>query len=347
MKIFSRNGKLYCRDGEKKRSLHLDDTPYNRRLAKQHINSGKFFKSFNIVTNYPLIVDLCRNEIEKKDIKYTTYLTYIRMLENHIEPYFKNKRINEIRPKHIYDWHQHFTDKSSIVTAEAILRPAFEVGIINEWIETSPLIIKKPSLKSDYIMDPFSLVEVNKIINSKYLSRVERNIFGILFFTGMRQSELLALENNNINYNNHCITIKSRVVHGRLDTPKTVSSNRTIDMLSQAEKYFLDQRSITGLGTYLFLNKKGKIYAGSNALQYVWKKVLKKENIKYRNAHQIRHTFASLMLSNGEDLLWVSQMLGHVSPTITLNSYSSFIRTKKDRKTTFLDANGAKTEHYA
>lgn len=43
------------------------------------------------------------------------------------------------------------------------------------------------------------------------------------------------------------------------------------------------------------------------------------------------------MLSNGEDLLWVSAMLGHKNPNITLNKYSKYIRPKRVRKSTFLD----------
>jgi hypothetical protein len=41
--------------------------------------------------------------------------------------------------------------------------------------------------------------------------------------------------------------------------------------------------------------------------------------------HDLRHTFASLMLANGEDVVRVSRLLGHANPTITLNVYSHML----------------------
>jgi integrase len=41
--------------------------------------------------------------------------------------------------------------------------------------------------------------------------------------------------------------------------------------------------------------------------------------------HDLRHTFASLMIANGKDIVRVSRMLGHASPTITLKVYSHML----------------------
>ena len=45
------------------------------------------------------------------------------------------------------------------------------------------------------------------------------------------------------------------------------------------------------------------------------------------------------MLSNKEDIFWVSQMLGHKNTNTTAEKYSKYIRSTKERKTTFLDEN--------
>jgi len=60
------------------------------------------------------------------------------------------------------------------------------------------------------------------------------------------------------------------------------------------------------------------------SIQY-WTKVLKKLDIEYRNLYQMRHTFTSLMISSGEDILWVSSMLGHKNANITLQVYAKYI----------------------
>jgi integrase len=51
----------------------------------------------------------------------------------------------------------------------------------------------------------------------------------------------------------------------------------------------------------------------------------------------MRHTFASQMLMNGEDILWTSQMLGHKDSTMTLEKYARYIPQKNVKRASFLD----------
>jgi len=51
-----------------------------------------------------------------------------------------------------------------------------------------------------------------------------------------------------------------------------------------------------------------------------------------RYLYQLRHTFASLMLTNDEDIAWVSQMIGHKNSAITLKVFASAYRIAKDKK---------------
>ena len=61
--------------------------------------------------------------------------------------------------------------------------------------------------------------------------------------------------------------------------------------------------------------------------------------IKFRNLYQMRHTFASMMISSGENILWVSNMLGHKNSHITLTTYAKFVKsTKKQIGTFFLSS---------
>lgn len=52
--------------------------------------------------------------------------------------------------------------------------------------------------------------------------------------------------------------------------------------------------------------------------------------------YQLRHTFASLMISNGEDILWVSSMLGHKNANITLQVYAKYVKSEKKKRGSFL-----------
>lgn len=59
--------------------------------------------------------------------------------------------------------------------------------------------------------------------------------------------------------------------------------------------------------------------------------------LKYRYLQTIRHTFASLMLNNGIEPLWVYNTLGHVNLQITLSVYTHFMPKKEKMTIQFLD----------
>ena len=78
-----------------------------------------------------------------------------------------------------------------------------------------------------------------------------------------------------------------------------------------------------------------KILVGIN--DKMLSQVLKELDLTYRSIYQCRHSFASNMLSNGENSLWVSQMLGHKSLSTTLTKYSKYLSINSTRKLTYLD----------
>ena len=89
--------------------------------------------------------------------------------------------------------------------------------------------------------------------------------------------------------------------------------------------------------TYLFETRFNTPYYSANQLSRLyWQKTLERINLKFRNLYQMRHTFASMMISSGEDILWVSSMLGHKNSNITLSTYAKFVKNDKKERGTFL-----------
>lgn len=88
---------------------------------------------------------------------------------------------------------------------------------------------------------------------------------------------------------------------------------------------------------YVFLTKFGKPYYSATKISITyWAKILKKLGLENRTLYQIRHTFASLMISSGEDILWVSSMLGHKNANITLQVYAKYVKSEKKKRGSFL-----------
>lgn len=337
MTFYNRNGILYVSIKGVRKSTKLQYSKQNIKKFKSYFQDEEFFNNFNINKSVPTVLQLCHDILDEKEelLKYNSYRSYLCLINSKIKPYFKNSYVNEIKPIDIFNFYKIFEDSSTLNTCNAILKQAFEKAIILGYISTTPFIIKKRHIKTNYEINPFTFDEAKKIID--FAPAPIRNIIAVSFFTGMRTGEVLGLKWKNIDFENYNIKIESQKTCGIECTPKTNSSNRTIDMIPQCEFYLKEQFKITSDREYLFYNRKNKTFHSSSALQYTWKRILKALNIPFRSIYQTRHSFASNMLSNGENALWVSQMLGHKSLDITLQKYSKYIKQNKERKTTYLD----------
>uniref|UniRef100_UPI00404710CA site-specific integrase n=1 Tax=Aliarcobacter sp. TaxID=2321116 RepID=UPI00404710CA len=347
MTFYNRGGILYYRLNGKRVSSRMLDTPSNRKLLLSYHKNDDFLNKFNLNRNVPTLIALCEYVLNEKEkyVKNTTYATYLSLFESRLKPFFKSQKVNEVARKDILKFYSTFSDKSTLNVCSTLLKGAFEKAIIEEYINFIPLV-KKPTIKNDYEIKPFSMMEIQRILNNCNEDYTLRNILGLGFYSGMRIGEIFGLTWSDINFNSYTISINRTVTQGFLQTPKTKSSIRTIDMLPQAETYLLDQRKRVGLSNFVFLGQRGKRFNRSVDLYNRWKNLLKTLNIEYRSIYQTRHSFASNMLSNQEDLNWVSFMLGHKSPFITLQKYTRYINVvKSERKKTFLD-DDTKTSHY-
>ncbi len=79
------------------------------------------------------------------------------------------------------------------------------------------------------------------------------------------------------------------------------------------------------LGDYVFLGSKQKPVDQEIFRMKVWEPVLKRLGVRYRPPYQMRHTFATLAISAGENINWVARMLGHKSPVVTLEKYNRYV----------------------
>ncbi len=332
MKFMNRNGMLYININGKRKSTFLKDTKANRKLVESRHKNDKFFYKYSVDANTPKVKTLCEKAIDKKRqrLKVESIRAYEGIFKNWIIPYFNDKYITEIRPKHIAQWYDTFKDRSTLITAKHILKQAFSLAKLEEYITESPMIdVQIPLVESDYEPNPFTLEEMSMILNHK--SNIQ-NILGVAFFTGMRMGEIIALKWSDIDFKNETIDVQRRRSKGREDKPKTKSSKAKIDLPIEALKYFENERKKNGLREYVFYSSKGKVYNDANNVTHFWKKVLKELNIKHRGIHQTRHTFASLKISMGERIEWVSYMLRHETMRTTIDTYYRYIPRKKEKR---------------
>ena len=244
--------------------------------------------------------------------------------------------VTEIEPIDIRDWFLSFKDGSTLNTCLSLVRDAFEEAVMRKIIVVNPVIgRKKPKFESSYKVNPFTISEVFNILD--LADEPSKTLFALLFFTGMRTGEAIALKWEDIDLENMEIHISKTITRGFEQSAKTKSSIRTVEILDPLVPYLRQHKSKHGLRTYLFVKRDGSRYDGSpNILKY-WKRILAKTDLEYRSVYQTRHTFASLMLNQGENLMWVSAMLGHTDSDITLKKYGRYMKKEKKKRASFLD----------
>lgn len=162
--------------------------------------------------------------------------------------------------------------------------------------------------------------------------------------TGMRLGELLAIRWGDIDFNSKTIWVRQAYRRKRITLPKG-NKVRPVDMsdqltetlkalLTTAKKHALKE----GLGevSELIFHRNGRVIE-QNYIRRVLERVLKKAELRRVKIHSLRHTFASLLLSEGESPVYVKEQLGHSSIKTTVDIYGHWIQTKSKTGVNKLD----------
>ena len=353
MNIFTRkqkDGKSYIyvdftfNNKRVRKSLDLENTAKNRKLVKnkilpelQHkLNSGMFIENETIKT--PLLGEYKKVsfEVHKIDRRDLTQEDYERIYRLHIEPHFSSVALDKIKSSDLAIWQNRLLEDKAPKTVK-VIRTVFstilEDAMCDEIIKTNPFIrVKAPVQHELKEKKPFSQKEMFDIIEN--MQPKMKCFFAIGFFSGLRTGELIGLRWEDIDLDNRIIKIKRSRRRGQETLPKTKYSIRDVDILDVLVPYIQEHiKIVESSSIYLFETYFGNPYNTCDKISsHYWKKLLIKLNIEHRNIYQMRHSFASLMISNGEDILWVSKMLGHKDSSTTLEKYARFVKTDDGTK---------------
>lgn len=157
----------------------------------------------------------------------------------------------------------------------------------------------------------------------------ERPMFQFWFNTGLRPGELQALEWRHINWDKATARIEQNQVVGVLKAPKTAAGIRTIDLNPGAMEALRAQKPLSQLrGERIWLNPRTLEPWSTDAQvrKTAWLPIMTRSGIDYRNPYQIRHTYASTLLTAGANPWYVAQQLGHEDVEMVFRTYGKFIR---------------------
>jgi integrase len=328
-------------DAANMRSAILRDISLNKFKYSEYFPESSKVKIFeadlakNILIEELLQKFLSQTEHQTKNgnLSPSTHVGYRKIINGKLIPSFGELNVKELSPIVIKEWiYSQGCGAKTIRNNLSILRVVLDDALNDGIIASNPLsqiavsrLIKQVSESSDYVIEPFTEQERNLIISNA--EGQIRNLLQFGFWSGLRTSELLALEWSDIDLDNETIHVNKAKVCNITKGTKTKAGTRKIMVLPQAQEALRNQFEYTGYkGEHVFNNPNtNQPWSNSNKIADAWRKVLTLAGVKYRNAYQMRHTYASMLLSNGENPWWLATQMGHVDVEMIFKHYGKWI----------------------
>ena len=297
------------------------------------------------------IEDFCTGYLKPKTIS-----GYKSMIKNYINPYlgkyhlrdlsklicqqyimdvYENGRINQKRASDIAQGLSSRTVKDIKIILHASLEKAVDEGIIDR-NPTDKLNMPKDRVKG---MNTLTKEQSNRLLEEAFNSGCFE-FYYLELTTGLRLGEILALEWDDINFQNKTLLITKQVqrINGVLqtETPKTKNSVRAIAISSDCAAALARLKMRQPKGTKLmFPSPETGTYRDQNAVTRKFKRMLRRAGLPQEiRFHDLRHTCATIALEEGVEIKALSSMLGHSDVAFTMNTY---VHATKKIKTSAAD----------
>lgn len=279
-------------------------------------------------------------ELKERTIKNKRY-----MIEAHVLPYFENKQMNEISPSDIIQWQNAIRAKGYSQTylrmvqnqITALFTHASNIYNLNN----NPCKKVKKMGKSDadklnfWTKDEYDCFISGIDRESKYYV-----IFEILFWTGCREGEMLALTKEDVDFENNQISITKTYYRTErrdiITTPKTEQSVRVIDI-----PQFLTKEIEMYVNRCYGLPDNERLFPiVAEAVQHKLKRACAKSGggVKPIRVHDLRHSHVAYLINQGVQPLIIKERLGHRDIKITLNTYGHLYPNQQKKVADMLNA---------
>lgn len=320
---------------------------YNRKIVEVERNGFQKQRVDTFKEVYELWL-----ETYKLTVKESSFNRLKLQFKKHVLPAFGEKKIKTIKP---IELQQYANQKSEEVQEYRLqlsnISRIFEFAIKQGIITANPIKMitipkKKANLERKKIKY-FTKTELKILLNDAKENEPFK-IYTFLYLmanTGCRKGEILGLQWDCINFEDKTIEVRQTLARGEnrrlyLEEPKTAHSLRTIP---------IEDETIAILKAWRRIQRETMLQVGINTMsakQLVFSspfnefinmdipnrwmaRICKRSNITVLTPHSLRHTFATLLISEGVNPKTVSELLGHSSVALTLDIYTGVYETEK------------------
>jgi len=281
----------------------------------------------------------------KHTIETTTLSSYTHSLSI-IVPYFKerNIKLGELKAKHLEAFYNSQLDRvkgKTVIKYHANIHSALKYAVRMEIIPSNPAdIVVRPKMEQ-FTGAFYNVDEMDALLTAVKGTKLELAV--MLGFYGFRRSEIVGLKWSTVDFDNNTITIQFTVTSCNIDGKRQIvekertknkSSRRTLPMIpALRDKLMLmkaeqeEYRRLCGKSynneyhEFVYVDEMGDRIK-PDYISASFQNVLRKNSLKKIRFHDLRHSCASLLLSNGVSMKQIQEWLGHSDFGTTANIYA-------------------------
>jgi len=273
-------------------------------------------------------------------VRPTTFERYEQIVRLHVRPALGNLKLKSVTPAHVRGLYREKLEAGLSprtvqyihVTLHKALKQAVADGLIPR---NATEAVKPPQVRKEEIR-PLTAEQVKILFEAVRGDRLEA-LYILAVHTGLRQGELLGLKWGDVDLEAGTLQVRRTLTTAKggpvLSAPKTKGSRRTVklsqtaleDLRSHLERQL---REIDLAGDLwqenglIFASQSGEPLDRRFITTHRFKPLLRRAGLPQIRFHDLRHTCATLLLTKNVNPKVVSEMLGHATIAITLDTYS-------------------------
>lgn len=290
------------------------------------------------------------------ELQKNTIVSYRSMTNGKIRRYFQRRpqlTVGNLKPQDIQDFYQSlFADgvvANTVIHYHALLRRAFQQAFKEERIDANPFDRVGRPKKNKFHGENYTQEELLTLL---HLARGDVIYPAILLAgaMGLRRSESLGVRWSRIDWEKRTVLLDTKIVEYRENGKKKVepveemknkSSRRTLPLpdpvveMLQVQKDHREVYRKMFQGSYnaqyldyVCVNQLGELLRPSYVTDH-FRELLEKYGLRHIRFHDLRHTFASLLINQDVPLINVSNFLGHSDLSTTANIYAHLDKASK------------------
>jgi integrase len=257
----------------------------------------------------------------------TTLSSYESLLRVHVRPTLGRRRLDQLQPVEIQELlaarQRAGSSPRTVQYVHAVLRKALADAESWGLLARNPAKAVRPPRVTRPDARPLSRDEMRRLLEAAEHERLGP-LFVVALCSGLRLGELLGLQWTDLEPSTGTLRVRrTRRRDGSLADPKSAAGRREVELPREVVDGLLRWRLTSTPSTegWMFTTREGGPLQPRH-VQRVWERLLRAAEIAPRGFHQLRKTFASLLVEHGVDVRTAQLLLGHADVRMTLEVYT-------------------------